>query len=968
MERGGRRFGVLGTGALLAVLAACGRGEFETQPGGWPAQPAERTLAAISRLLPAAQVVDDHCVIRFGKRMFEVVGSTKQGEPIVFVKGLRIAVRSELVARGRLEEVIDLLRRAELADGAAPTKDPTFAHAEARFDPLFRIAIVTPDKVVVPRGTLTRTRIAADEAHQAEQRAALDSACDALLAASGADAEHGQLLQTLIAELRTPGPRTASAKRRVRHGELVELCGDTPESRAVAETVEAGCAAVESERWNGPGFAVEVRNRNEGTPLQIDRSAAAPRVALDAAEPAQCSVVVELEAGTDPCSAWDADAIRSVELFRRGQSVARSNPAEGFVCNATTWRKESKDPSPPHILIENPCGDLVALCTAKGMLRIPAEIRSASMDDDFTENCADLLGDGARLQLLLRLLTEAPSTKPDVAAHLDPSRARATLRGGVMTIGDDDAVYLVLDVLARQGRRGVALGTPGDLVAAWAETDSDGVRLELLSRSLQRTVKAASIEEAMATASPSFPGGSLAAPTWVLGTRIDARGIAVAELTDVQSLIDADHARVERQVLAYLDAGRLATAADFLSDEIEHARSTIDTGIVHRLAGLRLSTGEPRGALALLDRTRNLSSMPATRLALAVESLLAAIAAGDESAVAERLQTVRSDLATGDPNDEHAADRTALAVAGIAMRLLDAGRTDLGLDLLLPTCEAWHSSSKSQTNATTATNARALVVGLISLVATAPEGPTRESAARWLARIQAATEAMPQGLAVDATFTSLRLQMRDAAFIAEAAGALDPGTASPLSDPSVWKEFDNDATCWLPLLEDMASGRCGDAGSPEAMIRIAKRAGRALVQTRDGDAGMREAVAIWDGIARASSSDPETAAEILHTCLLRSERSQVESRLVRFATRIPDAEARKLIAAFVSATGDPGAWLRSAWTCVNIDSPAIARACADAGLAAADAGALAVLRHERDNIEVVIERRARLRAPARPPR
>ena len=972
--------------SVLGSFAGCsGDADDDRQPASWPRPAAMQIVQAVDGLLPAAAIESDRCVLRFGRRTVEVVGTTAGGEPILYCNGMRVAVDRDLLRTKRAEDVFTLLRKHAAADVGTPPGpgDLHHAHGRAHLDPLLDIAIVFPTTVLIDRGWLRRdVHTDAEERAEvvrAEYRSALDAV--ARLAPTLEDSVWQTLTNTLASAGRAPAddPGSPDARRRIRHGWLTDLLGDVPQARAAEAAAVAAGTPIPVETWGADRLTIERLHRPFATDCEIERNGARARIALapprapapDTSPLHDAWLVIGLRPGDDPIGRLEADALLSARLVTDGRRLAEWNNRDGFVCDRETWVREvctgleSAALLPPHVAVTNLAGDLVALCSERGVLRPVASAAPAAIEA-FLVDAARLATDLGQLHLLASYLFErsyplgqAGDAPNRGVHHADAAGALATARGGIAIATDDDIAAVIVAVLEHQGRNAALVGSRGSLAAMWIEDLYDGVQIDLLRRGTPAQFTAVSLEKALAAAAPAIEPGWLVDPRSIHTWRIDvAADVAIRTATDPRALLSGERMRLERQLIDDVSQGLLGTAADFISDELERDSSGSDGGVLRRLAELRLATGEPRGALALAGRARAIEGSPAAQFALARLALLATIATGDAKATSERRSTLEARAETVLLAAEPLARTHTLAA--IARSIERAGAADLAVSFAT---DALASDLEELLDATRTEPRRAErlreIVGVLAALAPRCSAPAAsDPIATLLAKTYAATDTAPPDVRAAAEFATLRLRLGNPSFLALAAGRAEGDAASPLDDEEAWRHFDAHPHCWLPLIEDLIDGRLEGARADDLtnLVTRIETAGHA-----DGELGA------WIDLIRVAGGASD-ARDRLRRLADQNDRDRIEARIARLARAIDLAAATRVMQAWVALIGDDASWLRVAWLAAQSGDLEWAGHCANTGAGTGDEGQASLRGREATYVHEALARIGRLRTPGRPPR
>lgn len=278
-----------------------------------------------------------------------------------------------------------------------------------------------------------------------------------------------------------------------------------------AQTQELRAAVIESERllplasFSGGRSRMELVEDAFGnrlwtlaTPERVGYSRLAPPPAYYT-NGAVTRLVVRLPQGSDPLR--DAARWNEAELWNGPERIAAWDGAHGFRSDEKTWRlafptrgegvewAALPDALPPHLVVTEPDGDVLALVTAHGRLD-PATSARAGGVEAFYKAAAAALPDAAHLDLLGQYLLVYTYDSPDPRnplllgtrkvsgdVHQTASQTLATQAGGMLRGDCDDLSELYQEITARQGRTSHMIGLPAHAALAWAERQDDGTWL-----------------------------------------------------------------------------------------------------------------------------------------------------------------------------------------------------------------------------------------------------------------------------------------------------------------------------------------------------------------------------------------------------------------------------------------------------------------------------------------------------------
>jgi len=372
------------------------------------------------------------------------------------------------------------------------------------------------DLYVVREGVLRarggETLAASTRATHAESRARLNQAVKALvetLPRTAIAPESRPAVADILAQLALEDAQgsldfvpPSFARRLVRAGWLDSLHAPS------AQTRELRAAVVESERLLPLARFSAGRSQMElvedafgnrlwtlATPERVGYARLAPPPAYFT-NGAVTRLVVRLPRGSNPLR--DAARWNAAEVWYGPDRIAVWDAARGLVSDERTWRlafptsgegvewAALPDALPPHILVTEPNGDVLALLTEHGRLD-PATSAGAGGAEAFYRAAATALPDAAHLDLLGQYLLVYTYDSPDPRnplllgtrtvsgdVHQTASQTLSTQAGGMLRGDCDDLSELYQEIVARQGRMSYMIGLPAHAALAWSERQRDG--------------------------------------------------------------------------------------------------------------------------------------------------------------------------------------------------------------------------------------------------------------------------------------------------------------------------------------------------------------------------------------------------------------------------------------------------------------------------------------------------------------
>ncbi|MCC6785903.1 MAG: hypothetical protein IT457_23855 [Planctomycetes bacterium] len=1010
------RHAIAGGALLLAAgLAACGRAiDSERQPEDWPRTAAEELTHAIHALVPVAQIDGDRCVVRLGMYETELVGTTATGDPIAYCGGLRVALDSELLRRGRIDEMLALMRKAATLvtpPDSAP-QDRSSAHGHVRFEPLVGVVAVFADEVIGTEHRFARTRSADGPARREAAHRRLQTAIDAARSApSRLDAAAtAAFVATLTrAALRddaddaAPTPR--AVRRMLRHGFARRALGEHDAARELELAALAASTPLADEEWRDGALRIEFGADAFDSPAVVAREPRGSRLARRALQPelrgvpspfpADAWLVVDLVSGADPLRPFGADSVRGAHLFADGALVADWTVGTGIDLELAIWRRAVRIETlvqtaqvdaeflPPHVVISNAQGDRIALVTRHGVLR-PPQVDSAADLERFLVDAARQAGDTAHLDLVTRCFVEyaldgadrALAWLPGTATwqgdhHVGVAELLATGAGGVARGDCEDFAALALELLRRRGRAAEEFGLPDHSAALWLEDEGHRFAAHVVQCGLPHSFFGDDPDAVIGAAAAALDPWTAFDPRAVRVLRRSGDERLAREVRiDARGFVSTARARLEQQLVDDLDAGLVCTAADFLAAEVLRDERLVEPGLLRRLGALRLATCEPRGAITLLDRAATQEAQPIARHYVTQDSLLAALAVGDASDAETRLenylQSARDELAGASP-----VARTLAIAEGVRVlmaRNAYAAATRVAVTCLLPDLDELLAASVDED----ARRARLQHVVAIAaaLAPQAADEEARGALVQVLERVLATPDASREALRTLAMSGVLRVRLGETRWFAQAAGRIAPDPESPLDDLEAWSRFDRCPESWLASLETLVDRRLEGTAALD-LAAIAARAQRAFARADPADpsaARARVDALCTVILAGRAQTTPEGAAAILRGAARRFDRDVVEGAIVRLARAGPDLHAAELARGWAATLHDDGALLRLAWLAVADGALELSRELAADAASRGDEHQRGLRRRELQFLGEGIERQARLRSPGQPPR
>ncbi|MBK8975080.1 MAG: hypothetical protein IPM29_04085 [Planctomycetes bacterium] len=452
-------------------------------------------------------------------------------------------------------------------------------------------------------------------------------------------------------------------RRLVRHGWLHRALGDAAAADAVRDAVlDAETLRVDRAYETSDGGRLEhltdAFGREAWRRTERRGGSGANGIAVLHPEPWHLSIwsnlskawlEYQLPVGVDPFAPGAVRAAMSVDLRLWGRSFASWRPGrfEADGARWADWMSETDSDAhpnalanalPPHIVLLGPDADLHGLAVSTGLLRTSTGVSDA---DRFLSDAARLLSEVRTLELLGQYLWAYAFDSPDPArpeligtevycgdqqnSALDTVGAAC---GGELRGDCDDLTALYIDILRRQGRFAVPMGTPEHVSALWVESGSDGVTAWIAQTGPTLEFKAPTLAEALALAYRSEDATRPFDPQSILGYyRLAPDDPVMDVLLPLEAFGDLALANdvVERAKLAYWGAAGAAHAA------AEHAVTQwpdVLEPLTYR-SGLHEAIGDFAGAAADSTRVLERATEQATRAHARAARLRAFALAGD---------------------------------------------------------------------------------------------------------------------------------------------------------------------------------------------------------------------------------------------------------------------------------------------------------------------------------------------------
>jgi hypothetical protein len=943
----------------------------------------------------------------------ELVDTTATGDPIAYCGGLRVALDRELLRRGRIDEMLALMRKAATLvtpPGSAP-QDRGSAHGQVRFEPLVGVVVVFDGEVIGTEHRFVRAHVADAAARREAAHRGLQTAIDAALRAPGkldpaATTAFAATLAraTLRDDADTLAPSPSAVRRMLRHGFARRALGAHDAARELERAALAASTPITDEEWRDDALRIAFGADAFGAPAVIALEARGSRLARRALQPelrgvtspvpADAWLVVDLVSGADPLRPFGADSVRGAHLFAEGSLVADWTVGTGIDLDLPIWRRTVRIETlvqtaqvdaeflPPHLAIGNAQGDRIALVTRHGVLH-PPQPDSAADIERFLADAARQASDAAHLDLVARCFVEyaidgadrALAWLPGTATwqgdhHVGVAELLATGTGGV-ALGDcEDLSALVLEILRRQGRAAEEFGLPGHSAALWLEDEGQRFAAHVVQCGLPHSFFGDDPDAVIGAAAAALDPWTAFDPRAVRVLRRSGDERLAREVRiDARGFVSTARARLEQQLVDDLDAGLVCTAADFLATEVLRDERLVEPGLLRRLGSLRLATCEPRGAIALLDRAATQEAQPIARHFVTQDSLLAAFAVGDaadfETRLENYLQSARDELASASP-----VARTLAIAEGVRTlmgRHAQAAAAHVAATCLAPDLDELLTTSVDEDARRVRLQHLVALAAALAPQASAPE--PRGTLVQVLERVLATPDASREALRTLAMSGVLRVRLGEARWFAQAAGRVAPDPDSPLDDVDAWSRFDRCPESWLASLETLADRRV-DGTEPGDLAAIAARARRAfaLADQTDPSAARAHADAWCTLILAAAAPGPADPTTSLRDAARRFDRDVVEGILVRLARAGAVPRAAELARGWAATLHDDAALLRLAWLAAADGALELSRELAADAATRGDERQRGLRRRELEFLAEGIERQARLRSPGQPPR
>ena len=241
--------------------------------------------------------------------------------------------------------------------------------------------------------------------------------------------------------------------------------------------------------------------------------------------PAPRMVVQRFAAGVDPLSSTMPS---SAEVWWGRQRLAQWDAQAGFRADAAAWRTALADSGPgvgsdtvvdwrpPHLVVSDAQGAVLALCTAHGVLR-PAQSGSGEERERFLADAARLSPDAQHLDLIGQYLFSYVNDSPDPRRpgligvkgltgdiHQTVEQTVATVCAGVMRGDCDDLSEVYHDLLTRQGRLPQVVSLPRHAACAWSLHEGDRWTTQVLHTGQPLAFHGETLEESLALAFGHF--------------------------------------------------------------------------------------------------------------------------------------------------------------------------------------------------------------------------------------------------------------------------------------------------------------------------------------------------------------------------------------------------------------------------------------------------------------------------------